>query len=65
MSRLNQLKKYRLHLENRYNELVERSNDYKFVDESKSDRSAFKAMKVLEKLNRVKYLDQEVLNAIS
>lgn len=65
MSRLNQLKRYRKHLEERYNKLVERANDYKYVDEGKSDRSAFKAMKVLEKLNRVKYLDQEVSNAIS
>ncbi|MCH3882826.1 MULTISPECIES: Lacal_2735 family protein [Tenacibaculum] len=65
MSRLNQLKRYRKHLEERYNKLVERANDYKYVDEGKSDRSAFKAMKVLEKLNRVKYLDQEISKAIS
>lgn len=65
MSRLNQLKRYRKHLEERYNKLVERANDYKYVDEGKSDRSAFKAMKVLEKLNRIKYLDQEISNAIS
>ncbi|MEO9570784.1 MAG: hypothetical protein ABJH82_13970 [Polaribacter sp.] len=65
MSRLNQLKRYRKQLEERYNRLVERANDYKYVDESKSDRSAFKAMKVLEKRNRVKYLDKETSNAIS
>ena len=62
MSRLNQLKRYRKHLEERYNRLTERANDYKFIDECKSDRSAFKAMKVLEKLNRVKYLNQELSN---
>lgn len=65
MSRLNQLKRYRKHLEERYNRLIERSYDYKYVDECKSDRSAFKAMKVLEKLNRVKYLDAEISNSIS
>ncbi len=65
MSRLNQLLRYRKHLEERYNKLVERSNDYKYVDETKSDRAAFKAMKVLEKLNRVNYLDKKFLNPIS
>lgn len=63
MSRINQLHRYRKHLEERYNKLVERSNDYKFVDEPKSDRAAFKAMKVLEKLNRVNYLSKEFSQA--
>ena len=57
MLRLNQLHKYKKHLEERYLKLVERSNDYRFIDESKSDRAAFKAMKVLGKINRVSYLD--------
>ena len=65
MSRLSQLHRYRKHLEERYHRLVERSNDYKYVDEPRSDRAAFKAMKVLEKLNRVHYLDKEFLNPIS
>lgn len=65
MSRLSQLSRYRKHLEDRYHRLVERSNDYKYVDETKSDRAAFKAMKVLEKLNRVNYLNKEFLNTIS
>lgn len=55
MSRLNQLLLYRKHLEERYNKLVERSNDYKYIDEIKSDRDAYKAMKVLSKLNKVDY----------
>lgn len=55
MSRLNQLLLYRKHLEERYNKLVERSNDYKYIDEIKSDRAAYKAMKVLGKLNKVNY----------
>ena len=62
MSRLNQLHRYRKHLEERYHRLIERSNEYKFVDESKSDRAAFKAMKILDKLNRVNYLNKEVFN---
>jgi hypothetical protein len=65
MSRINQLKTYRKHLEDRYFRLVEKSNDYRFIDESKSDTAAFKAMKILEKINRVSYLDREVLNSVS
>ncbi|OSY87282.1 hypothetical protein WH52_12555 [Tenacibaculum holothuriorum] len=60
MSRVSQLFKYRKHLEERYRKLIERANDYKYEDECKSDRSAFKAMKVLEKLNRLKYLDKDI-----
>ncbi|PKH52923.1 hypothetical protein CXF68_00085 [Tenacibaculum sp. Bg11-29] len=64
MSRINQLQNYRTHLEDRYRKLVERANDYKYEDECKSDRSAFKAMQILEKLNRVKYLYKELSNTI-
>ncbi|KAB1155327.1 hypothetical protein F7018_12700 [Tenacibaculum aiptasiae] len=64
MSRVNQLQRYREHLENRYRKLVERANDYKYEDECKSDRSAFKAMKVLEKLNRIKYLDKDLSSSV-
>jgi hypothetical protein len=53
-----------MHLEDRYRKLVERANDYKYEDECKSDRSAFKAMQILEKLNRVKYLYKELSNTI-
>jgi hypothetical protein len=59
MSRLDQLSKYRLHLQDRYHRLVEQSNDYKYVDEIKSDRAAYKAMKILDKLNGVNYLNRE------
>ncbi|MDO6813058.1 hypothetical protein [Tenacibaculum soleae] len=62
MSRINQLQRYREHLEERYRKLVERANDYKYEDECKSDRSAFKAMRVLEKLNKVRYLDKDFSN---
>uniref|UniRef100_UPI0040484C2B hypothetical protein n=1 Tax=Polaribacter sp. TaxID=1920175 RepID=UPI0040484C2B len=65
MSQILQLHRYRKHLEDRYNRLVERSIDYKYEDESTSDQAAFKAMKILEKLNRVKYLDQDFSNSLS
>jgi hypothetical protein len=62
MSKSNKLHKYRKHLEEKYGKLVEKANDYKYEDECKSDRSAFKAMRVLDKLNRVRFLDKDLSN---
>lgn len=59
MSRLKQLQTYKKHLEDRYSRLSEMSNDYRFIDESISDLAAFKAMKIREKINQVKFLDHE------
>jgi len=58
MLRLKQLHTYKTHLQERYKQLIEKSNDYKFVDEIKSDNAAFKAMKILEKLNKLTYLER-------
>ncbi len=63
MIRKDQLYRYKKHLEKRYRELVDRASDYKYIDECKSDRSAFKAMRILEKLSRIKYLDKEISNS--
>ena len=60
MSRLLQLEKYKNHLQKSYVSLVEKSDNYRFIDESISDLAAFKAMKLSEKLNQVCYLDQEI-----
>ncbi|WP_299669398.1 Lacal_2735 family protein [uncultured Polaribacter sp.] len=59
MSRINQLHTYRKHLEDRYFRLLEKSNDYRFIDETKSDSAAFKAMKILGKLNKLNYLQHK------
>lgn len=55
----NQFQNYKRHLKDRYVNLVEKSNNYRFVDEAKSDLAAFKAMKLLEKINQVNYLDRD------
>lgn len=57
MLRLQQLSLIKEHLEQRYNRLVEKSNSYRFIDESVSDFAAFKAMKISEKLGQLKYLN--------
>lgn len=55
----NQFITYKKHLLERYSSLVEKSDNYRFEDEVKSDLAAFKAMKLLEKINQVQYLDRE------
>lgn len=59
MSRINQLLSYRKHLEERYRRLIEQSDNYRYIDENKSDNAAFKAMKILSKISRVSYLEKE------
>lgn len=60
MSRKNQLKTSKQSLRNRYLRLIEKSNDYRFIDETKSDLAAYKALKVLGEINRFRYLDREL-----
>lgn len=58
MHHQNQFNSFKKHLKERYDNLVEKSNDYRFEDESISDLAAFKAMKLLKKLNQISYLDR-------
>jgi len=51
---------FKKHLQKRYQNLIEISNNYRFEDESISDLAAYKAMKILEKINRFRYLNREV-----
>jgi hypothetical protein len=46
---------YKKHLLESYLRLLETSNDYRYIDENISDSAAFKAMKILEKINRMRY----------
>lgn len=60
MHRLKQFKSYKNHLVERYIDLVEKSNNYQFIDEAISDLAAFKALKLLEKINQISYLDRKL-----
>jgi hypothetical protein len=59
MQNQNQFNSFKKHLKERYDNLVEKSNDYRFEDESISDLAAFKAMKLLKKLNQISYLERK------
>lgn len=56
-----QLNTYKRHLEERYKKLIQRSKDYKYVDEVKSDLASYKAMRIQEKLNKVRFLDNSLV----
>ena len=60
MSRLKQVDNPKEHLMERYIKLIEKSNSYRYVDESMSDIAAFKAMRLLEKINKVRYLGRKL-----
>ncbi len=47
---------YTEHLKKRYRRLLEKSDSYRIIDESVSDMAAFKAMKIMKKLDQLKYL---------
>ena len=54
-----QFSKLKNRLQQQYSKLIEISNNYRFLDETISDLAAYRAMKLLQKLNRVSYLDRE------
>ena len=60
MHHKNQFNSFKKHLKERYVELIEKSNNYRFEDEARSDIAAFKAMKLLEKISQISYLDRKL-----
>lgn len=60
MQNKNQFSSIKKHLKARYKALIEKSNNYRFEDEAKSDLAAFKAMKLLEKINQISYLERSI-----
>ena len=59
MDRQNLLKQHQTKLYKRYKQLIEQSYNLRQIDHEQSDVSAFKAIKILNKLNRLNYLARE------
>ena len=59
MSRNNRLKKHQRRLSKRYKQLIEQAYNLRQSDSALSDISEYKALKLLNKLNRLKYLSRE------
>ncbi|AUC77363.1 MULTISPECIES: Lacal_2735 family protein [unclassified Olleya] len=59
------LKAHQNKLKKRYKQLVEHSYNLRQTDHEASDVSAFKAVKLLDKLNKLNYLARESSQSLS
>ena len=60
MNRSDVIKSNQKKLSKRYKQLVEQAYNLRQTDHAQSDISEFKAIKLLEKLNRLKYLNRDI-----
>lgn len=63
MNKINDIKSYQIKLSLRYKELIEQAYNVRQTDSALSDISEFKAIKLLNKLNRLKYLSREAIHS--
>jgi len=54
------IKTYQVKLNERYKQLVEQAYNLRQTDSALSDISEYKAIKILDELNRLKYLYREI-----
>ncbi|GAA4896681.1 hypothetical protein GCM10023311_21790 [Flaviramulus aquimarinus] len=59
MNRSDEIKTHQDQLNKRYKTLVEQAYNFRQTDSALSDISEYKAIKLLNKLNRLKYLSRE------
>jgi hypothetical protein len=59
MNRIERIKKNQSKLSKRYKELIEEAYNFRQIDSALSDISEYKAVKLLNKLNELKYLSRE------
>lgn len=59
MENLNKIKLNQIKLQKRYKQLIEQAYNLRETDCAMSDISEFQAIKLLNKLNRLKYLSRE------
>lgn len=59
MNRIDIIKKNQSKLNKQYKELIEEAYNFRQIDSALSDISEFKAVKLLNKLNELKFLSRE------
>ncbi|MEP4908811.1 MAG: Lacal_2735 family protein [Algibacter sp.] len=59
MNRIENIKNHQSKLSKRYKQLVEQAYNFRQTDSALSDISEYKSIKLLNKLNRLKYLSRE------
>ncbi len=62
MKTLSEIKEHQLKLQRRYKQLVEQAYNFRQTDSALSDLSEFKAIKLLNKLNQLKFLNRDTLH---
>ncbi|MBO3097316.1 Lacal_2735 family protein [Gelidibacter pelagius] len=55
-----EIKTHQLKLQTRYKQLIEQAYNVRQTDHALSDISEYKAIKLLNKLNRLKYLHRDI-----
>ena len=65
MNRSDVIKSNQKKLSKRYKQLVEQAYNLRQTDHALSDISEYRALKLLNKLNRLKYLEREQQHTIS
>ena len=60
MNRIEKIKKNQSKLSKQYKELMEEAYNFRQIDSALSDISEFKAVKLLNKLNELKFLSREI-----
>ncbi|WGD33881.1 Lacal_2735 family protein [Olleya sp. YS] len=65
MSRRDKLKQHQHKLNKRYKQLVEHAYNLRQTDHEASDVSEYRAIKLLDKLNKLKYLVREQSQPLS
>ena len=61
MKTMSEIKEHQSKLQRRYKQLVEQAYNFRQTDSALSDLSEFKAIKLLNKLNQLKFLNRETL----
>ncbi|UAB74554.1 Lacal_2735 family protein [Mesoflavibacter sp. SCSIO 43206] len=65
MSRRDKLKQQQLKLNKRYKQLVEEAYNLRQTNHEESDLSEYRALKLLDKLNKLKFLVRESPQSLS
>jgi hypothetical protein len=61
MEELTEIRKHQLKLQQQYNQLIEQAYNLRQSDSAMSDISEYKAIKLLNKLNRLMYLSRDAV----
>ncbi|WP_418511768.1 Lacal_2735 family protein [Corallibacter sp.] len=59
MKNLTKIKQHQLKLQKRYKSLIEQAYNLRQTDSAESDISEFNAIKLLDELNKLKYLNRD------